>query len=174
MIRRLWNEDSVTHHGKHFKVGGLGASIKPKRAGGPPIWVGGDVIAAVKRAAKLNCPWIAPPTMTFQEITERVEVYKKTSAEISGRFVNEQPIIREVAIGKTKAEALRVARHALLSKYESYASWGQTATKEQVSLSDTFDEFIKDRFIIGDEFEVADEVARYKDCLLYTSPSPRD
>ena len=92
--------------------------------------------------------------MTFQEITERVEVYKKTSAEISGRFVNEQPIIREVAIGKTKAEALRAARPALLSKYESYASWGQTATKEQVSLSDTFDEFIKDRFIIGDEFEV--------------------
>ena len=68
-----------------------------------------------------------------------------------------------MAIGSTKAEALRAARPALLSKYEAYASWGQTATKEQVSLSDTFDEFIKDRFIIGDEFEVADEVARYKD-----------
>ena len=34
LIRRLWTEDSVTHHGKHFTVNGLGASIKPKRGGG--------------------------------------------------------------------------------------------------------------------------------------------
>ena len=163
LIRRLWSEESVIHHGRHFNVSGMGASIKPKRAGGPPIWVGGDVIAAVQRAAKLNCPWIAPPTMTFHEIAERVDAYRKASAGISGNSVNEQPIIREVAIGSTKAEALRAARPALLSKYEAYASWGQTATKERVSLSDTFDDFIKDRFIIGDEFEVADEVARYKD-----------
>jgi alkanesulfonate monooxygenase SsuD/methylene tetrahydromethanopterin reductase-like flavin-dependent oxidoreductase (luciferase family) len=50
-----------------------------------------------------------------------------------------------------------------LAKYESYASWGQTATKEQGRLADNFDDFIKDRFIIGDEFEVADELARYRD-----------
>ena len=58
---------------------------------------------------------------------------------------------------------MHAARPALVSIFVSYGSWGHTATKEEVSLSDTFDEFIKDRFIIGDEFEVADEVARYKD-----------
>lgn len=163
LIRRLWTEDSVTHHGTHFTVGGLGASIKPKRVGGPPIWVGGDVLAAVKRAARLNCPWIAPPTMTFMEIAERVKVYSETILKIDGGDVNEQPIVREVAIGATKEQALQVAGPALLAKYESYASWGQTATKEQPRLADNFDEFIKDRFIIGDEFEVADELARYKD-----------
>jgi alkanesulfonate monooxygenase SsuD/methylene tetrahydromethanopterin reductase-like flavin-dependent oxidoreductase (luciferase family) len=163
LIRRLWTEDSVTHHGKHFTVNGLGASIKPKRGGGPPIWVGGDVVAAVKRAAKLGCPWIAPPTMTFDEITERVNAYKETQTELGIYHGGGQPIIREVAIGATKQEALEAAGPSLLAKYESYASWGQTATKEQVSLADTFDDFIKDRFIIGDEYEVADELERYQE-----------
>ena len=48
LIRRLWTEDKVEHHGDHFSIAGLGASIKPKRPGGPPIWIGGDVIPAVK------------------------------------------------------------------------------------------------------------------------------
>jgi alkanesulfonate monooxygenase SsuD/methylene tetrahydromethanopterin reductase-like flavin-dependent oxidoreductase (luciferase family) len=101
--------------------------------------------------------------MTFDEITERVNAYKETQTELGIYHGGGQPIIREVAIGATKQEALEAARPSLLTKYESYASWGQTATKEQVSLADTFDDFIKDRFIIGDEYEVADELERYQE-----------
>ena len=165
LIRRLWTEGQVTHQGKHFTVGGLRASIKPKTVGGPPIWVGGDVMAAVRRAARLGCPWIVPPTMVFDDIVERIAAYKKVQVEAERQIEGGQPIIREVVIGRTKREAMDAAGAALLAKYESYASWGQTDTKQENSLADTFDEFSKDRFIIGDEEEVVDEILRYKEAF---------
>ena len=51
----------------------------------------------------------------------------------------------------------------LLAKYEAYASWGQHSASQGPSLADRFDEFCANRFIIGDEAEVADEIARYRE-----------
>jgi alkanesulfonate monooxygenase SsuD/methylene tetrahydromethanopterin reductase-like flavin-dependent oxidoreductase (luciferase family) len=163
LIRRLWTEDSVEHRGEHFTVGGLGASIKPKQPGGPPIWVGGEVLVAVRRAARLGCAWVVPPTMHYDDITKRVDVYKKAQAEAGVSHDYGQPVIREVVIGETREAAMAAAGPYLLAKYESYASWGQTAASEGPSLADRFDEFCANRFIIGDEAEVADEIARYRD-----------
>ena len=163
LIRRLWTEDKVEHHGDHFSIAGLGASIKPKRPGGPPIWIGGDVIPAVKRAAKFGCPWIIPPTMAFEDISVRMVAYEQTLQSLGREKVNGQPLIRELAIGRTKQEAIGVAGKSLLEKYESYANWGQTDTKKERTLSDSFDEFCQNRFIIGDEHEVVDEILRYKE-----------
>ena len=73
-----------------------------------------------------------------------------------------QPLIREVVIGATREAAMAAAGPHLLAKDESYASWGQTAASEG-SLADRFDEFCAKRFIIGDEAEVEDEMARYRD-----------
>ena len=163
LIRRLWTEDKVEHCGDHFTIGGLGASIKPKQPSGPPIWIGGDVISAVKRAAKLGCPWIIPPTMAFNDIAIRINAYEQTIKTLGNEKVKGQPLIRELAIGRTKQEAFEVARKPLLAKYESYATWGQTDTKKERTLSDTFEEFCRDRFIIGDEQEVVDEILKYKE-----------
>lgn len=163
LIRRLWAEDAVEHRGKHFTVGGLGASIKPKRPGGPPIWVGGDILPAVRRAARLGCPWVIPPTMPRDEITKRVAVYKAAQADAGTSHDHGQPLIREVVIGPTREAAMAAAGPSLLAKYEAYASWGQTAANEGPSLADRFDDFMADRFIVGDEAGVADEIARYRD-----------
>ena len=165
LIRRLWTEDAVTHRGTHFTVGGLGASIKPKRPGGPPIWVGGDVLPAVRRAARLGCPWVVPPTMHYDDIARRVAVYKAAQAEAGTSHDHGQPMIREVVIGSTRAAALAAAGPSLLAKYEAYASWGQSAASEGPSLADRFDDFIANRFIVGDESQVADEMARYRDAF---------
>ena len=59
---------------------------------------------------------------------------------------------------------MATARGPLLYKYESYASWGQADSAGQ-SLADTFDDFVTDRFIIGDEAGVIDELQRYRDAL---------
>ena len=162
LIRRLWTEDKVEHRGKHFTVGGLSASIRPKQLGGPPIWVGGDIPPAVRRAARLGCPWVIPPTMHWDDAVHRLGVYKAAMTEAGTSNPHGQPLIREVVIGATREAAMAAAGPYLLAKYESYASWGQTAASEG-SLADRFDEFCANRFIIGDEAEVADEMARYRD-----------
>ncbi len=168
LIRRLWTEEEVSHQGKHFTVGGLSASIKPKTPGGPPIWVGGDVAAAVRRAARLGCPWIVPPTMSFNDILARISAYREVIDKGKYNNVKAQPLIREVIIGQTRRAAIEAAGPALLAKYESYASWGQTETKGESRLADTFDSFSRDRFIIGDEAEVIDEIVRYKETFGVT------
>ena len=162
LIRRLWTEDKVEHRGEHFTVGGLSASIRPKQAGGLPIWVGGEIPPAVRRAARLGCPWVIPPTMHWDDAVHRLGVYKAAMGEAGTSNPHGQPLIREVVIGATREAAMAAAGPHLLAKYESYASWGQTAASEG-SLADRFDEFCAKRFIIGDEAEVEDEMARYRD-----------
>ena len=161
-VIRLWTEDKVEHRGEHFTVGGLSASIRPKQAGGPPIWVGGEIPPAVRRAARLGCPWVIPPTMHWDDAVHRLGVYKAAMGEAGTSNPHGQPLIREVVIGATREAAMAAAGPHLLAKYESYASWGQTAASEG-SLADRFDEFCAKRFIIGDEAEVEDEMARYRD-----------
>jgi probable F420-dependent oxidoreductase len=53
IIRRLWDGESVTFHGKHFRIEGARLTPMPVQQPRPPIWVGGFGPAAVKRAARL-------------------------------------------------------------------------------------------------------------------------
>ena len=65
VIKRLWAEDRVSHGGKHFRLTDVGASIRPKQQPRPPIWLGGDVEPAVKRAARIADGWLGAPTTTL-------------------------------------------------------------------------------------------------------------
>tara|TARA_B100001123_G_C14667909_1_gene772298 strand:- start:169 stop:573 length:405 start_codon:yes stop_codon:yes gene_type:complete len=70
------------------------------------------------------------------------------------------PIIREVFVGRDAAHARAVSRGPLLYKYSAYASWGQGETT-QGDFDNAFDDFAKDRFLIGDADQVKDEILNY-------------
>lgn len=58
IIARLWSEDSVTFHGKHFQF--ENASISPRPLQQPmPLWIGGGSKAAIRRTARLGTGWQA-------------------------------------------------------------------------------------------------------------------
>jgi alkanesulfonate monooxygenase SsuD/methylene tetrahydromethanopterin reductase-like flavin-dependent oxidoreductase (luciferase family) len=42
LIKRLWTEDSVTHHGRYFQLDDAKVSVRPKQSPRPFIWLGGD------------------------------------------------------------------------------------------------------------------------------------
>ena len=68
--------------------------------------------------------------MAFNDIAIRINAYEQTIKTLGNEKVKGQPLIRELATGRTKQEAFEVARKPLLAKYESYATWGQTDTKK--------------------------------------------
>ncbi len=58
LMPRLWSEDHVTHHGKHFQYEDVSISPRPKQQ--PlPLWIGGSSDAAIRRTATLGSGWLA-------------------------------------------------------------------------------------------------------------------
>jgi len=58
VCRRLWTEDTVTHHGECFAFDEAVFVPKPLQQPWPPILVGGESRAALRRAAVLGDGWI--------------------------------------------------------------------------------------------------------------------
>lgn len=58
VCRRLWSEPVVSHDGEFFSFGSTAFEPKPAQPGGPPLHIGGDGAAALRRAATVGAGWI--------------------------------------------------------------------------------------------------------------------
>jgi probable F420-dependent oxidoreductase len=64
LIGRVWTQDDVTFSGKHFHAAGITAHPRPVKR--PPIWVGGNTVAARRRVVDYAdgwCPFVAPDAL---------------------------------------------------------------------------------------------------------------
>ncbi|MBW2448560.1 MAG: LLM class flavin-dependent oxidoreductase, partial [Deltaproteobacteria bacterium] len=59
ILRRLWAEDRVEHHGRHFDLGPVSIDPKPLQPGGPRIVVGGRKGPSFRRAGRLGDGYIS-------------------------------------------------------------------------------------------------------------------
>jgi probable F420-dependent oxidoreductase len=59
LMRRYWTEPSVTFRGQFYRAEAMGMDPKPVQPGGPPIWIGGDSEAALRRVGRLGDGWMA-------------------------------------------------------------------------------------------------------------------
>jgi alkanesulfonate monooxygenase SsuD/methylene tetrahydromethanopterin reductase-like flavin-dependent oxidoreductase (luciferase family) len=166
IMRRLWTEDRVTYHGKIFKIENLGIGLKPVRPGGPPIWLAGVVDAAVKRAARIGDAWLITNFAHLSVLIPQMKLYRDALKDVDKAFPAEVPITRECYVGPTWAKALDECKAALEYKYGAYSSWGLDKQSQGAeSFNQPFEQFAKDRFIIGDKAFVKDEVQRYNELL---------
>ena len=166
IMRRLWTEDKITHNGKIFQINDLGIGLKPQRKGGPPIWLAAVVDAAVKRAAQLGDAWLITNFAHLSVLVPQMAMYRKLLVEGGRAFPADAPITRECYVGSTRAKALEECKAALQYKYGAYSSWGlDKQSKGAESFDQPFEEFVKDRFIIGDKAFVKDEIQRYHGLL---------
>jgi alkanesulfonate monooxygenase SsuD/methylene tetrahydromethanopterin reductase-like flavin-dependent oxidoreductase (luciferase family) len=58
VCQRLWSEEVVEHHGEFFDFGPVMFEPKPTHAPWPPLHIGGDGPAALRRAATVGDGWI--------------------------------------------------------------------------------------------------------------------
>lgn len=166
LVRKLWTGERVTHAGKHFQVNDAGISLVPKQRPGPPIWIAAVVDKAIARAATLGDEWLITFYPTSKTLSGQLELYRRTRAEAGLPAAVDYPICRECYVGETMTRALDEAKGPLQYKYAAYASWGQDDILDAADRFDQpFESFKKDRFIIGDEAHVRDELLRYRDEL---------
>jgi alkanesulfonate monooxygenase SsuD/methylene tetrahydromethanopterin reductase-like flavin-dependent oxidoreductase (luciferase family) len=160
LIKRLWTEDSVTHHGKYFQLDDAKASVRPKQSPRPPIWLGGDVEPAVRRAARIADAWCIAPTLSIRSVLARLDIFRDERRQTGQPEDVSCPLIRECFVGRDAAHAAATSRWPLLFKYRAYASWGQGKAPGS-EFDGAFDDFAKDRFLIGETEQVKDEILRY-------------
>ncbi len=78
VIRRCWTEDDPSFDGRYYKLGDVGFYPKPVQKPHPPIWVGGWVDGALRRAAKYGDAWhtMGPPQV-LAESYGKIKRYAK-------------------------------------------------------------------------------------------------
>jgi probable F420-dependent oxidoreductase len=67
VCQRLWSEDVVEHHGEFFDFGPVMFEPKPTHSPWPPLHIGGDGPAALRRAATVGDGWI-PMNHSLEQI----------------------------------------------------------------------------------------------------------
>ena len=61
-IKSLWTNDPAEYHGKYVDFDPAYSKPKPVQSPHPPIFIGGDSDATVKRVIRHNAGWISNPT----------------------------------------------------------------------------------------------------------------
>lgn len=80
LMRRLWEEDSVTHEGEYYTCHNVSITPKPFFKPSPPVWIGGRSPAAARRVGRVGDGWLVS-SATPQEITEGREIIFQTAKE---------------------------------------------------------------------------------------------
>ncbi len=160
LMKRLWTEDRVSHHGRFYTVNDSGIGVKPVRAGGPPLYIAGQADVSVKRAARIGDAWLIVNSSGLGKTAPLMRTYRAALAEY-GRTAAEFPITLECYVGERHATAHEECRGPLEYKFDAYAAWGLQGRR----VESTFEEFARDKFIIGDKVSVKEEIARYRELL---------
>ncbi len=164
VIRRLWAGDHVTFHGKYIKLDDVSLSMRPRNPNGIPLWVGGTVEDAVKRAAAIGDSWQGAGAMTMDEMKRWWGVFHQARADLGRPLDYVRQVSRELFCGPSMQDAIDLGRGPIAAKYTRYAGHGFGGF-DPAAGEDSFRQFAQDRFVVGDESYVRDELQRYRDTL---------
>ena len=155
--------DHVTFHGKYIKLDDV--SLESPAAQSSPacrIWIGGTVPDAVKRAAELGDSWQGAGAMHMDEMKRWWNLFHETRIELGRPTDYARQVSRECFCGPTMNAAIELAKGPISAKYTRYASHGFGGFEGSAA---GFRQFAQDRFVVGDEPHVRDELQRYRDEL---------
>ncbi|MCH9671692.1 MAG: LLM class flavin-dependent oxidoreductase [Gammaproteobacteria bacterium] len=166
-IKQLWGGDRVTLRGSHFELDEAVVSVPLRQQPHPPVWIGANVDNAIRRAARLGDCWYLNPHQNLPTLQRQMDVYRNALEELKKPFPEELPIRREVFCARTHDEAIRVAAPYIKSMYDLYKTWGQdkAMAKGDQDISQEYEELARDRFIVGNPDEVAEQMLRYHEVL---------
>ncbi len=134
VMRRLWAEDRVTFHGRHFQLNEVSLQPRPVQKELPPIWIGGRSEAALRRVARLGDGWLASQT-TPEEIRAGIAQVNRWAAEY-GREIEQDHfgVLFNCCIAGTRQEAQRLAGPYILRRRADvdYLAFSALGTPEDV------------------------------------------
>ena len=90
LMRRLWEEEDVTHEGMFYSCHNVTITPKPFLEPSTPVWIGGRSAAAARRVGRVGDGWLVS-SATPEEVGEGREIMFSTAAE-HGREIEDDHV----------------------------------------------------------------------------------
>lgn len=158
LVKRLWTEDEVTHHGRFYRVTGARPTARPFQKPYPRIWVAGMTEPAIRRAGRLGHSFYALGTLTTEALRQAFDVWRAALAEGGHPVPAEVPVHREFFVAATREGARARARPAVEAKYGGYAQHGLPGIG--ADFAGGIERLMDDPFVIGTPDDCLEKLAR--------------
>jgi alkanesulfonate monooxygenase SsuD/methylene tetrahydromethanopterin reductase-like flavin-dependent oxidoreductase (luciferase family) len=170
VMRRLLDGEAVSYERSYCKLDNASLALRGVQRPHPPIWMGANADSAVRRVASMADTWVLNPHARLDTLERQMREIYRPALEAAGKpFPSELPMRREIYVAKDMRTAFQEAAPWLFPKYQTYQAWGQDAAlPEGDDFSGTFDELLRDRFIMGSPEECIAEIDRYREQLGVT------
>lgn len=172
VVEQLWTGEPVSFHGRFVRLDGQQIALRPVQTATrrrPPIWLGANADAGVRRAARLGDAWLMNPHGALPALRRQLSLYLDTRRELGRPPPERLPLSKELFVAEERALALRRAAPYLEEKYRTYMAWGQAGTlPADDAWSEDFTTLMRDRFIIGDPDDVVAALTTYREELGVT------
>ena len=116
VMRRLWSERDVTHHGRHFSMDNVNIDPKPVQQPSIPVIIGGSADTALQRAAEQTDGWVAGGAASpevFAQAWGKVRDYAAAAGKDPGALQSAKLIYTYVDADRARAKrALESFTHA--------------------------------------------------------------
>jgi alkanesulfonate monooxygenase SsuD/methylene tetrahydromethanopterin reductase-like flavin-dependent oxidoreductase (luciferase family) len=119
IIRRLWQGETVTFHGKHFNIEGARVTPRPVQEPNPPIWVGGFNRIGIRRAAKYGDGYTGPANKQTWDMY-REELQKVGKDPSKARTTGGNPWM---VVSNDPERTFDLYAPGVMYWYNSYAKW---------------------------------------------------
>jgi probable F420-dependent oxidoreductase len=167
LIHRLWSEEKVTHEGRHYQVVNATVAPRPLQRPRPPIWFGGWVASALRRAARLGDAWLAGPSATLDELAACARLYREAPRP-AGSPSTEVAVMRYVFVAESAERARAIAGPAFVRSFEAtYFRWPHPIVKRPAGEL-TIERLSQDRIILGDPASCISQIERFRNALGLT------
>lgn len=133
LLRRLWTEDHVDHHGRYYHLTDVTITPKPVQKPSLPIWFGGRSPATYRRTGRLGDGWLAS-SITPEEVRHGIEAIKLAAHEAERKVDDDHyGVIVSCRIARSMAEArdgivqgqLRPRPDAAIEAYSAFGTIGE-------------------------------------------------
>ncbi len=117
-MKALWSEDEPVYHGRHYTVDGLAFEPKPVQKPWPPIYVGGNSNAALRRAARHDGWQPNPTNFGLEDIPERLDYLRRQP-----EFASKEGSYEVAWVGPVGDLEPPTMRDASAAHLHSYRDW---------------------------------------------------
>lgn len=108
IMKACWTQEDPAFHGQFYRFSGIKFAPKPRQKPYPPIWVGGNSLAALRRVVEEGDGWHGI-WLTPEEVERKVTALKALAAQAGRDFA--RITISVLPVGKAPVDLSHVERY---------------------------------------------------------------